>query len=145
MQGPGGPQEDTSNGFKFGGWTTPFSDDGFGKALNDELSKQFDMLLGRKTYEIFASYWPFKTGFIAEPFNKAKKYLVSNGNPELSWKETELITGDVVSKIKELKNSGESDIQVWGSGELMQTLLKNDLVDELRLRIHPVTIGNWKW
>ncbi|HEV7453732.1 MAG TPA: dihydrofolate reductase family protein, partial [Candidatus Saccharimonadales bacterium] len=109
-----------------------------------ELSVPFDMLLGRKTYEIFAGYWPKQTGSIAGPFNKANKYVVSDKGVGLTWKESILIHDDVVAKIKALKAEDGPMLQVWGSGKLIQTLLKNDLVDELRLRIFPVTIGTGK-
>jgi len=144
MQAPGGPEEDTSGGFKFGGWTAPYADESFGPIINKELSVPFDLLLGRKTYEIFASYWPTKTGPIADPFNKAAKYVVSGNGVDLMWKESILIDGDVVSKLKALKEEDGPVFHVWGSSVLLQTLLKNDLVDELRLRIYPVTIGTGK-
>ena len=144
MQAPGGPEEDTSGDFKYGGWTVPYADESFGKIINEELSVPFDMLLGRKTYEIFAGYWPKQTGAIADPFNKAKKYVVSDEIVDLTWKESILIHNDVVAKIKALKKEDGPMLQVWGSGKLVQTLLKNDLVDELRLRIFPVTLGTGK-
>lgn len=144
MQAPGGPEEDTSNGFKYGGWTAPYGDESFGEILKKELSVPFDLLLGRKTYEIFAGYWPKQTGFVADPFNKAKKYVVSDSNVELTWKESILINADVVAKIKALKAEDGPVFHVWGSSVLLQTLLKNDLVDELRLRIYPVTLGSGK-
>jgi dihydrofolate reductase len=144
MQAPGGPEEDTSGDFKFGGWTVPYTDESFGNIINAELSVPFDMLLGRKTYEIFAAYWPKQTGPIAEPFNAAKKYVVSDSPMDLSWKESILIHNDVVTKIKALKEKDGPMLQVWGSGKLLQTLLKNDLVDELRLRIFPITLGSGK-
>src|SRR6266550_3971846 len=144
MQAPGGPQEDTSGGFQYGGWTVPYSDESFGKIIDEELSVPFDMLLGRKTYEIFAGYWPKQTGAIADPFNKANKYVVSGSGVDLTWKESILLQNDVVAKIKALKAEDGPTLQVWGSGKLVQTLLKNDLVDELRLRIFPVTIGTGK-
>jgi dihydrofolate reductase len=144
MQSPGGPDEDTSDGFQYGGWTAPYSDESFGKIINEELSEPFDMLLGRKTYEIFAAYWPKQTGLIADPFNKVTKYVVSDKGTDLSWKESILINDDVVAKIKALKAEDGPRLQVWGSSKLLQTLLKNDLIDELRLRIFPVTLGNGK-
>ena len=144
IQAPGGPEEDTSEGFNYGGWTAPYGDESFGKILGEELSGPLDLLLGRRTYEIFASYWPEKTGMIADPFNKAKKYVVSNTGVDLPWKKSVLITGDVAAKIKALKKEEGPVLQVWGSGNLMQTLLMNDLVDELRLRIYPITLGNGK-
>ncbi len=144
MQAPGGPEEDTSGGFAYGGWTAPYSDESFGNIINEELSVAFDMLLGKKTYEIFAPYWPRQTGSIADPFNKAKKYVVSDTPIDLTWQESILISDGVVAKIKALKEEDGPMLQVWGSGKLIQTLLKNDLVDELRLRIFPVTIGTGK-
>jgi dihydrofolate reductase len=144
MQAPGGPEEDTSGGFQYGGWTVPFADQSFGKILNEELSVPFDLLLGRKTYEIWSSYWPKQTGPIADPFNKATKYVVSDESVDLTWKESILIHDDVVANIKALKAGDGPMLQVWSSGKLIQTLLKNDLVDELRLRIFPVTIGTGK-
>ncbi len=144
MQAPGGPEEDTSGGFKYGGWTMPYSDESFGNIINEELSVPFDMLLARKTYEISASYWPKQTGAIASPFNKAKKYVVSDKTVKLTWKESILINGDVVAKIKALKKEDGPVLQVHGSFGLLQTLLKNDLVDELRLRIFPITLGTGK-
>ena len=144
MQGPGGPTEDPSGGFKYGGWTVPYADESFGKIINEELRVPFDLLLGRKTYEIWAPYWPKQTGYIADPFNKAKKYVVSGKGVDFGWKESILISGDVVAEIKALKKEDGPMLQVHGSGKLVQTLLKNDLVNELRLRIFPVTIGTGK-
>jgi dihydrofolate reductase len=144
MQAPGGPEEDTSGGFQYGGWAVPYSDESFGNIIDKELSVPFDMLLGKKTYEIFAPYWPKQTGSIADPFNKAKKYVVSDKGVDLTWKESILIHDDAVAKIKALKAEDGPMLQVWGSGKLIQTLLKNDLVDELRLRIFPVTLGTGK-
>ncbi len=144
MQAPGGPEEDTSGGFKYGGWTVPYSDESFGKILNEELSVPFDLLLGSKTYEIFAAYWPKQTGPIADPFNAAKKYVVSDTPIDLTWNESILISDDVVPTIKALKKEDGPVFHVWGSSVLLQTLLKNDLVDELRLRIYPITLGAGK-
>ncbi len=144
MQAPGGPDEDTSSGFKYGGWTAPFADESFDKIINKELSVPFAMLLGRKTYDIFAAYWPTQTGDIADPFNASRKYVVSEKGVQLSWKESVLIDGDVLAKIKALKAEDGPVLHVWGSGNFIQTLLKNDLIDELRLRIFPVTIGTGK-
>jgi dihydrofolate reductase len=144
MQAPGGPDEDTSGSFRYGGWTVPYADESFGSIINAELSVPFDLLLGRKTYEIFASYWPKRTGSIADPFNTATKYVVSDTAVDLTWKESILISDDVVAKINALKKEDGPILQVWGSGKLLQTLLKNDLVDELRLRIFPLTLGSGK-
>lgn len=146
MQAPGGPDEDTTSGFKYGGWTVPFWDDFSGKEMGEQMGVPFDLLLGRKTYDIFASYWPqHEDGLAGEPFKKAKKYVVSN-NAELDmpWKDSYLIQGDVIAKLKELKNGDGPMLQVHGSGNLMQALLKEDLVDELWLKIFPVTLGPGK-
>ena len=144
MQAPGGSKEDTAEGFKYGGWSFPYVDESFGPMINKELSVPFDMLLGRTTYEIFARYWPKREGPIADPFNKAKKYVVSNHQPKLTWEKSILVDGDVVAKLKELKQQDGPMLQVHGSAKLLQTLLKNDLVDELRLRIFPITLASGK-
>ncbi len=144
MQAPGGSKEDTAEGFKYGGWSFPYADETFGTIINKELSVPFDLLLGRTTYEIFARYWPKREGPIAGPFNKAKKYVVSDKTTDLTWKESILIDGDVVAKLKALKKEDGPMLQVHGSAKLLQMLLKNDLVDELRLRIFPITLGTGK-
>ena len=144
MQAPGGSDEDTADGFKFGGWSFPFVDETFGPIINKELSVPFDMLLGRTTYDIFARYWPQREVPIADPFNKATKYVVSGSSPKLTWEKSVLIDGDVVAKLKELKQQDGPMLQVHGSAKLLQTLLRNDLIDELRLRIFPITLGTGK-
>lgn len=146
MQAPGGPEEDTSSGFKYGGWTVPYWDELSGKIMGEQMSMPFDLLLGRKTYDIFAAYWPKQDESVQPtvPFNKATKYVVSRGSPELSWEKSVLISGDVAAKIKELKAEDGPMLQVHGSGNMIQTLLKNDLVDELWLKIFPVTLGPGK-
>jgi dihydrofolate reductase len=144
MQAPGGPEEDPSDGFKYGGWTAPYADESFGPIFKKELSVPFDLLLGRKTYEIFARYWPKQKGMVGDPFNKAKKYVVSDKGVDLTWKESILIHDDAASKLKALKEEDGPVFHVWGSSNLIQTLLKNDLVDELRLRIYPVTLASGK-
>lgn len=144
MQAPGAPEEDTSGGFKYGGWTVPFAEDFSGELMIKQMSGSYDLLLGRKTYDIFASYWPKQTGPIADPFNKATKYVVSHGQPELTWESSKLIDDDVVAKLKELKQQDGPMLQVHGSGNMIQTLLKNDLADELWLKIYPVILGPGK-
>ena len=145
MQAPGGPEEDESGGFKYGGWTVPYSDEFSGKLIAEQMSSgPYDLLLGRKTYDIFAGYWPKQTGAIAGPFNKATKYVVSRHQPKLTWEKSVLIDGDVAAKLQELKQQDGPMLQVHGSGNLIQTLLKNDLVDELWLKIFPVTFGGGK-
>ncbi len=146
MQAPGGPEEDPSGDFKYGGWTVPYFDDFAGEVMDGQMSMPFDLLLGRKTYDIFAGYWPKQdpAGPVAEPFNKATKYVVSGSSPKLTWEKSVLIADDVVAKLQELKQQDGPMLQVHGSGNLIQTLLKNDLVDELWLKIFPVTLGNGK-
>jgi dihydrofolate reductase len=144
MQAPGAPEEDTSNDFKFGGWTAPYADESFGPIINKELSVPFDLLLGRKTYDIWKAYWPKQKGPIADPFNIAKKYVVSAKGVDLSWNESIHVNGDIVAKLKALKAEDGSTLHVWGSKTLIQTLLKNDLIDELRLRIYPITLASGK-
>jgi len=147
MQAPGGPKEDTSGGFTYGGWTFPYFDEFMGKVMGEQMGHPFDLLLGRKTYDIFASYWPVqdpKTNPVAGPFNHATKYVVSGSHQELTWKNSMLVTGDVVEEIKKLKAQDGPELQVYGSGNLVQTLLKNDLVDELWLKIFPITLGQGK-
>ena len=144
MQAPGGPEEDTSGGFKYGGWTWPFAEDFSTKVFRDEFSQKYDLLLGRKTYDNWRDYWPKQKGPIANPFNKATKYVVSNSDANLTWEKTVLISGDVVKQLKELKQQDGPMLSVQGSANMIQTLLKNDLVDELWLRIYPVTLGKGK-
>ena len=145
MQAPGGPKEDTSGGFKHGGWVAPYSDEVYGKVVQKELQPA-DYLLGRKTFKIWAGYWP-EHGDFWPGINKGTKYVFSKNmkksDPMVTgWKNSVVIKN--LADIKKLKNSKGSDIQVWGSGELIQLLLKNDLVDELRLKIHPLTLGKGK-
>jgi dihydrofolate reductase len=140
MQAPGGPEEDTSGGFKYGGWTDPYGDEAYSKALEKELQPA-DYLLGRKTFDIWAAYWPEHADFWPG-INDGTKYVLSNTMEKSDWKNSAFLKG--LDDIKKLKKSEGSDIQVWGSGELIQLLLKNDLVDEIRLKIHPLTLGEGK-
>jgi dihydrofolate reductase len=143
MQAPGGPEEDTSGGFAYGGWTFPYFDDFAGKVMAEQMKEPFELLLGRKTYEIFAGYWPqHEEGWPG--VNKTKKYVVSHSDIKLPWENSTLITGKVEDEIKKLKSQDGPNLQVYGSGNLMQTLLKNDLVDELWLKIFPITLGKGK-
>jgi len=140
MQAPGGPDEDTSGVFKYGGWTEPYGDEVYGKAVQEEL-KPADYLLGRKTFEIWENYWPEHADFWPG-INDGTKYVLSMTRKKSDWKNSVFINS--LADIKELKNSKGSDIQVWGSSELIHLLLKNDLVNELRLKIHPLTLGKGK-
>lgn len=146
MQAPGGPEEDPSGGFKYGGWTFPYFDDFLGKVMVEQMSNPFDLLLGRKTYEIFAAYWPYVKG--DDPFagklNSAKKYVASKTLEKLDWSNSTFIKGDVAQEIKKLKEQEGPDIQVHGSGKLIQTLLKYDLADKFWLKIFPITLGMGK-
>lgn len=144
MQAPGGPEEDTSGGFRLGGWTWTYSDEFSQKIFGEEFSGEYDLLLGRKTYDLWRDYWPKQKGAIADPFNKATKYVVSHRDTDLTWEKTVLIDGDVVAKLKELKQQDGPMLSVQGSANMIQTLLKNDLVDELWLRIYPITLGSGK-
>ncbi|EJO69838.1 dihydrofolate reductase family protein [Leptospira kirschneri] len=140
MQAPGGPEEDTSGGFKYGGWTAPYHDEVSGKVMEKQM-KPADYLLGRKTFEIFASYWPEHADFWPG-INDGTKYVMSKTMKKSDWKNSVFL--ESLADIEKLKNSEGSDIQVWGSGELIQLLLKNDLVDELWLKIFPVTLDTGK-
>jgi dihydrofolate reductase len=143
MQAPGGPEEDTADSFRFGGWTVPYFDDFLGEVMTGQMSVPFDLLLGRKTFEIFASYWPTHEEEGAG-INKATKYVASNTLTSHPWHKTVILSGNLEHEIKKLKAQDGSDIQVHGSGNLIQTLLKHDLVDEFWLKIFPVTLGSGK-
>jgi dihydrofolate reductase len=140
MQAPGGPGEDASGGFEYGGWTASYNDETFGKAIQEEL-KPADYLLGRKTFEIWEAYWP-QHGDFWPAINEGTKYILSNTREKSAWKKSVFINN--IDDIKKMKESKGPDIQVWGSSELIQLLLKNDLVDELRLKIYPLTLGKGK-
>ncbi len=140
MQAPGGPEEDTSGGFKYGGWTASYHDEVSGKIMEKQM-KPADYLLGRKTFEIWADYWPKHADFWPG-INDGTKYVMSKTVKKSDWKNSVFLESLV--DIKKLKNSEGSDIQVWGSGELIQLLFKNDLVDELWLKIFPVTLNTGK-
>src|SRR6476620_6153125 len=145
MQAPGGPREDTSGGFKYGGWTAPYGDEIYNKVVQEEVQPA-DYLLGRKTFEIWAGYWP-EHGDFWPGINEGTKYVFSKNMKKsdplvTGWKDSVILKS--LADIKKLKNSKGRDIQVWGSSKLIQLLLKNDLVDELKLKIHPLTLGKGK-
>jgi dihydrofolate reductase len=144
MQAPGGPREDTSGGFKHGGWTVPYFDESLGKVMGEQMGKPFDLLLGRKTYDVFAGYWPKQTGEMGAGINNATKYVVTTRPLKLDWKTTVPVRRNVVKEIEKLKNGDGPELQVHGSGNLVQTLLKHDLVDEFWLKIFPITLGKGK-
>jgi dihydrofolate reductase len=143
MQAPGGPDEDVSGGFKFGGWTVPHFDEMGGQIMTEQMGHPFELLLGRKTFEIFASYWPHhpEEGWA---INNAKKYVASNTLTQHEWKYTTFLNGNVVEDIQKLKQQEGPELQVHGSANFIQTLLAHDLVDEFWLKIFPVTLGAGK-
>ena len=140
MQAPGGPEEDPSGGFEYGGWVAPFDDEAIGQVM-EKLLKPVDLLLGRKTFEIWENYWPEHES-VWPGINAVTKYALSTTRKNSDWKNSVFL--DSLSDIKKLKESNGSDIQVWGSSKLVQLLLKNDLVDELWLLIYPLTLGKGK-
>jgi dihydrofolate reductase len=140
IQAPGGPEEDTSGGFKYGGWSAPYSDEVGRKVIEKQLAPA-DLLLGRKTFEIFASYWPEHAAYWPG-INEVTKYVLSTTMTKSDWENSVFLNS--LADIVKLKNSEGSDIKVWGSSELVQLLLKNDLVDELWLKIYPLTLGEGK-
>jgi dihydrofolate reductase len=141
LQAPGGSKEDTAEGFKYGGWMGPYMDDFLGKVMDEQMSGRSDLLLGHKTYEIFAGYWPqHADGWPG--INEVKKYVASHDSMlKLDWENSVLLAGNVAEKVEQLKSEDGSNLQVWGSGNLIQTFLKHDLVDELWLKIFPITLG----
>jgi dihydrofolate reductase len=140
LQAPGAPEEDTSGGFEWGGWSAPYADDVSGKIMQKQMEPA-DLLLGRKTFEIFASYWPEHADYWPR-INEVTKYVLSNTMKRSDWQNSVFLTS--ISDIEKLKNSEGTDIKVWGSGELVQLLLKHDLVDELWLKIYPLILGKGK-
>lgn len=143
MQGPGGPEEDTSGGFKYGGWTVPYFDDFAGKVMGEQMKGPFSLLLGRKTFEIFASYWP-QHADVWPGINEATKYVASETLFSSDWQNSVFLKGDIVEEIKKLKAGDGPDLHVYGSSNFVQTLMRYDLVDEFWLKIFPVTLGKGK-
>lgn len=145
MQAPGGPEEDTSGGFEHGGWSVNYWDDEMGKVMDEAVSVPFDLLLGRKTYEIFAAHWPYAGDDpMARILNKVTKYVASTTLKELTWANSRLISRNVAEEVSRLKSQDGPEIQVHGSSKLIQTLLAHDLIDELRLWTFPVVVGKGK-
>jgi dihydrofolate reductase len=157
MQSPGGPYEDPTGKFSYGGWAVNYFDESMMKFVSKSTSQPFELLLGRRTYEIFAAHWPFvnekhkknpKENTLDDPFantmNSVKKYVVSHVPLVLPWNNTKLLSGDTVEEIRKIKETDGPEIQVHGSGNMIQTLLKNDLVDEIRLMMFPITLGKGK-
>ncbi len=143
IQGPGGAGEDTSGGFAHGGWIGSYSDEILGTALRKQMNSSFDLLLGRKTFEIWEPYWPHH-GDIWPSVNRATKYVASNTMTASEWQPSVFLNGDIAEKVAKLKQDPGPDLHVWGSSNLLQTLIKHDLVDTFWLMIYPVTLGDGK-
>ena len=145
MQAPGGPGEDDSGGFAHGGWSVNYWDEQMGQVMGEAMNTPFALVLGRKTYDIFAAYWPHATDDAgAKPLNDATKYVASRSHPTLGWSNSVLIEGDAAEGIAALKEEDGPELQVHGSGDLIQTLLRHNLVDRFRLWIFPLIIGSGK-
>ncbi|HXA21193.1 MAG TPA: dihydrofolate reductase family protein [Acetobacteraceae bacterium] len=147
MQAPGGPREDPTGGFALGGWTAPHFDAALGASMGEIFGRPFDLLLGRKTYDIFAAHWPFvgdPNDPIAGLFNQVTKYVASRSSPKLSWQNSRWLGRDIVASLKTLKGEDGPDLLVQGSSDLLQTLWKHGLVDEFSVLIFPVVLGKGK-
>ncbi len=143
IQAPGGRDEDTSGGFAYGGWIAPYSDDVLGTVLRRQMNLPFDLLLGRKTFEIWAAYWP-QHADIWPGVNVATKYVASHTMTSHAWQPSVFLNGDIAEKVAKIKQQPGLDLNVWGSGHLLQTLIKQDLVDAFWLMIYPITLGGGK-
>jgi dihydrofolate reductase len=143
IQAPGGPEEDTSGGFAYGGWTTPHSDDVSGAVMKKQMSMPFDLLLGRKTFDIWEPFWP-QHADIWPGVMTATKYVASNTMTSSEWQPSVFLSGDIAEKVRQLKQQSGPNLHVYGSANLLQTLFKHDLVDELWLKIFPITLGTGK-
>ena len=143
IQAPGGPEEDRSDGFAYGGWAGRYDDDILGAALQKQMNMPFDLLLGRKTFDIWARFWPQHAD--AWPgVNSATKYVASNNMTSSEWQPSVFLNGDIAEKVAKLKQEQGPDLHVWGSGNLVQTLIKHDLVDVFWLMMYPLTLGSGK-
>jgi len=145
MQSPGGPEEDPRHGFDLGGWAMPFGDATLHQVLNATIAEKFDLLLGRRTYDIWAGYWPqHGDNPIGAAFNRVTKYVVTQRRKTLDWEKSQRVGGNVVRQIRQIKATKGPDLHVWGSGDLLQTLMAAGLVDEHRLWIVPLVLGKGK-
>jgi len=145
MQGPGGPEEDPSNGFTLGGWAMSFQDEAAGEVIDEMMAGEFALLLGRRTYDIFAGYWPHHgDNAIGKAFNEATKYVITHRPDGLEWNKSQRICSDVVDELRRLKSTAGPELHVWGSGQLLQTLIAANLVDEYRIWVFPVVLGKGK-
>ncbi len=143
IQAPGGPEEDTSGGFAHGGWIGSYSDELLGTALRKQMNLPFDLLVGRKTFDIWEPYWPHH-GDIWPNVNRATKYIASNTVTASEWQPSVFLSGDIAEKVAQIKQEPGPDLHVWGSSNLLQTLIKHDLVDTFWLMIYPITLGSGK-
>ncbi|HEY6330760.1 MAG TPA: dihydrofolate reductase family protein [Blastocatellia bacterium] len=143
IQAGGGPEEDTSGGFAYGGWAAPYDDDILGAALQKRMNMPFDLLLGRKTFDIWAAFWP-QHADVWPTVNPATKYVASSTMTSHEWQPSVFLSGDIAEKVAKLKDEQGPDLHVWGSGNLLQTLMKHDLVDVFWLIIYPITLGTGK-
>ena len=145
VQGPGSPEEDPSGGFEHGGWSREYRDESIGRQILQMCSGELDLLLGRRTYEIWVDYWPkHDDNLIGRNFNAARKYVATNTLSELSWNNSEIVSRDLATRIREIKAMEGPEIHIWGSGELLQSLTAEGLVDEYRMFIYPVVLGQGK-
>jgi dihydrofolate reductase len=144
MQAPGGPEEDPAGGFAFGGWTFHYFDEVAGKAMEELFSKPFSLLLGRRTYDIFAAYWPSQHDPIADAFNRATKYVATHRPDTLTWQKTQWLGADTVATLRTLRQEDGPDLLIQGSSQLIQALLAAGLIDEIRLMIFPLVLGKGK-
>ena len=144
MQAPGGPEEDPTGGFRFGGWVFPFFDEALGGLMDRAMGEDYDLLLGRRTYEIFAGYWPHQDGEIARVFNAVNKYVAAGPDTPLDWAHSHRLDGDVAQAVRALKATEGRDLLIQGSSELIHTLLAEDLIDQLTLLTFPVVLGRGK-
>jgi dihydrofolate reductase len=143
IQAGGGPEEDTSGGFAYGGWEVPYGDDVVGATITKQMNMPFDLLLGRKTFEIWAPFWP-QHADMWPSVNTATKYVASNTMTSSEWQPSVFLSGDIAEKVGKLKQQQGPDLHVYGSANLVQTLMKHDLVDEFWLKIYPLTLGSGK-
>lgn len=144
IQGPGGPDEDTTGGFAFGGWVWPFFDETAGGLMQEAMGEDYDLLLGRRTYEIFAAYWPHRDDEIGRTFNAVNKYVAAGPETPLDWAHSQRLDGDLAAAVRALKATGGRDLLIQGSSEVIHTLLAHDLIDQLTLLTFPVLLGAGK-
>lgn len=144
MQAPGGPHEDPVNGFRFGGWVFHYWDDALGGVIGEIFAKPFALLLGRRTYDIFAAHWPYQDDDIAKAFNPAVKYVATHRPETLTWQNSQSLGPDIVAALRKIKQENGPDLLIQGSGNLIQTLLANDLIDEMTVLTFPLLLGKGK-